>query len=460
MALRKNNAPKNKKVNKQFKLTPTQMIALAFALIILLGATLLCLPIASRSGVSCGFRPALFTATSATCVTGLVMFDTWSQWSAFGQIVLLCLIEIGGLGFMSVTSLVILLLRKKIGLRQKMLIAQAFSVNEMQSVVGIQKWVIFGSLSVQAIGALVLFLRFLPEYGLSRAAAWGVFHAVSAFCNAGFDITGSIQPGANLNVFNDDPVVCITIMALVVIAGLGFFVWQEIATIRRFKDYSVYTKLVLITTGVLLLGGALVIGLLEWNNPETLGQMPTWQKILNAFFQSVTVRTAGFTSFDQAAMTDAGKAVSIFLMFIGGSSGSTAGGIKTITFLVLVLFVFGRARGKDKVTVFHRNVPYSKIMDATTIVTLIVSLAMLGAVFISATAPVSFIDALYETASALATVGLTAGVTPLLPIPAQYMIILFMYFGRVGILTLSLGFLAGDKAEERFQYADTNLLIG
>lgn len=458
--MRKNNAPKNKKVNKQFKLTPTQMIALAFALIILLGATLLCLPIASRSGVSCGFRPALFTATSATCVTGLVMFDTWSQWSAFGQIVLLCLIEIGGLGFMSVTSLVILLLRKKIGLRQKMLIAQAFSVNEMQSVVGIQKWVIFGSLSVQAIGALVLFLRFLPEYGLSRAAAWGVFHAVSAFCNAGFDITGSIQPGANLNVFNDDPVVCITIMALVVIAGLGFFVWQEIATIRRFKDYSVYTKLVLITTGVLLLGGALVIGLLEWNNPETLGQMPTWQKILNAFFQSVTVRTAGFTSFDQAAMTDAGKAVSIFLMFIGGSSGSTAGGIKTITFLVLVLFVFGRARGKDKVTVFHRNVPYSKIMDATTIVTLIVSLAMLGAVFISATAPVSFIDALYETASALATVGLTAGVTPLLPIPAQYMIILFMYFGRVGILTLSLGFLAGDKAEERFQYADTNLLIG
>ena len=444
----------------RLKLTPTQMIALTFALIILLGAALLTLPVASRNGVSCGFRPALFTATSATCVTGLIMFDTWTQWSPFGQVVIICLIEIGGLGFMSVTSLVILLLRKKIGLRQKMLIAQAFSVDEMQSVVAIQKWVIFGSLSVQAVGALVLFFRFLPEYGVSQAAVWGVFHAISAFCNAGFDITGNIQPGASLNVFNDDPVVCITIMALVTVAGLGFFVWQEIATVRRFRDYSVYTKLVLITSGVLLFGGALLIGILEWNNPDTLGTMPVWQKILNAFFQSVTVRTAGFTSIDQAVMTDGGKAVSILLMFIGGSSGSTAGGIKTVTFLVLILFVFVRARGKQTVTVFHRNVPFSKVMDATTIVTLVVGLAVLGAVFITATSPVGFIDALFETASALATVGLTAGVTPLLTIPAQYMIILFMYFGRVGILTLSLGFLAGDKAEDRFRYADTNLLIG
>jgi len=459
MALQQNVNPQKKK-KKQLKLTPTQMIALVFALIILLGATLLTLPLASRNGVSCGFRPALFTATSATCVTGLVMFDTWTQWSAFGQIVIICLIEIGGLGFMSVASLVILLLRKKIGLRQKMLIAQAFSVDEMQSVVTIQKWVIFGSLSVQAVGALVLFFRFLPEYGVSQAAVWGVFHAISAFCNAGFDITGNIQPGASLNVFNDDPVVCITIMALVTVAGLGFFVWQEIATVRRFRDYSVYTKLVLITSGVLLFGGALLIGILEWNNPDTLGTMPVWQKILNAFFQSVTVRTAGFTSIDQAVMTDGGKAVSILLMFIGGSSGSTAGGIKTVTFLVLILFVFVRARGKQTVTVFHRNVPFSKVMDATTIVTLVVGLAVLGAVFITATAPVGFIDALFETASALATVGLTAGVTPLLTIPAQYMIILFMYFGRVGILTLSLGFLAGDKAEDRFRYADTNLLIG
>ena len=454
----KRRIPKQK--TAKGKLSPTQIIALVFAVIILVGTILLALPIASRSGVSCGFRPALFTATSATCVTGLVLYDTWTQWSGFGQTVILCLIEIGGLGFMSAASLVTFLFRKKIGLREKMLIAQALSVNEMESVVRIQKWVLLGSLTIQFAGALILFFRFLPGYGWIQSAKWGIFHAISAFCNAGFDITGNIAPGANLIVFNDDPVVCITIMALIIIGGLGFFVWEEVATKRNVKKFSVYTKLVLITTAVLIVGGALLIGILEWNNPTTLGAMDTPRKILNAFFQSVTVRTAGFTSVDQAALTEGGKAVSIILMLIGGSSGSTAGGIKTVTFLVLVLFVVSRARGKSTVTVFRRTVPHEKIMDAATIVALVISLAAVGAVFITATSPVSFTDALYETASALATVGLTAGVTPNLSIAAQFMIIVFMYFGRVGILTISLGFLTGNKAEERFRYADTNLLIG
>ena len=441
------------------KLSPTQIIAIVFALIILLGAILLALPIASCNNESCGFRPALFTATSATCVTGLVLFDTWSQWSGFGQTVILCLIEIGGLGFMSAASMVVLLFRRKIGLKQKMLIAQALSLNEMESVVRLQKWVLLGSLIIQFTGAMILFLRFLP-YGPEQAAKWGVFHAISAFCNAGFDIVGCIKPGANMIVFNDDPVVLITLMALVVIGGLGFFVWEDVATNRGFKNYSVYTKLVLLTACGLILGGAILVALLEWNNPKTLGDMPAWQKILNSFFQSVTVRTAGFCSLDQAALTEGGKAVSIILMFIGGASGSTAGGIKMITFLVLVLFVVARARGKNTVTVFRRTVPHDKILDAATIVALMVGLAVAGAVFITATNPVGFTDALYETSSALATVGLTAGVTPTLGIPAQLMIILFMYFGRVGILTISMGFLTGNKAEDRFRYADTNLLIG
>jgi len=445
---------------KPFQLSPTQIIALAFLGIIALGTLLLALPIASRSGVSCGFRPALFTATSATCVTGLILFDTWTQWSGFGQAVILCMIEIGGLGFMSAATMIVFLLRRKVGLRQRMVIAQALSVNDMDGVVRLQKWVLLGSLTIQLTGALIMFLRFLPNYGLRQSVVWSIFHAVSAFCNAGFDLTGSIEPGANLIVFNRDPVILITVMALIVLGGLGFFVWEEVTTVRRFKKFSVYTKLVLIMTAVLILGGAVLIGIMEWNNPGTLGEMNTGHKILNAFFQSVTVRTAGFTGVDQAALTDGGKAVSVALMLIGGASGSTAGGAKLVTVLVVVLFVISRARGRNTVNVFHRSIPREKVLDAMTIVLLMVGLAFAGAVVITATSPVSFLDSLFETVSALATVGLTAGATPSLSIPAQYMIIVFMYFGRVGVLTISLGFLMGDKAEDRIQYARTNLLIG
>ena len=442
------------------KLLPTQIIAITFALVILVGAVLLCLPVASRSGQSLGFQTSLFTATSATCVTGLILGDTWSLWSGFGQTVIITLIEIGGLGFMSVASLVIFMLRRKIGLRQKMVIAQAFSVEEMAGVVSIQKWVLLGSLIIQTTGALVLFLRFLPQYGWLRALKWGVFHAISAFCNAGFDILGSVSGGTGIMYFNNDPVVLITLMVLVVVGGLGFFVWQEIATRHLFRKFRIYTKLVLLVSAMLILGGALLFGILEWNNPQTLGAMPVGQKILNAFFQSVTTRTADFAAIDQAAMTEGSKALSVLLMLIGGASGSTAGGVKMVTFLVLLLFVISRARGRSTVTVFRRTIPQGKVLDAITLISLVVGLAFLGAVFITVTSPVGFTDALYETASALATVGLTAGVTPLLGVPAQIMLIVFMYFGRVGILTISLGFMMGDRAEERFHYAETNVLIG
>ncbi len=448
------------KTKKNIKLSPTQIIALSFAAIILAGTVLLSLPVASRSGQSCGFVPALFTATSATCVTGLIAGDTWSLWSGFGQAVILCMIEIGGLGFMSVASLVIFALRKKIGLRQRMIIAQALSVNEMQSVVKIQKWVLLGSLLIQSAGMLVLFFHFLPVYGWEQAAKWSIFHSVSAFCNAGFDIVGNYAPNASMIYFNNDPVVLTTLMVLIAVGGLGFFVWQEVATYHRTKKLSVYTKLVLLTTGVLLVGGTALFALLEWNNPATLGAMPTSQKLLNAAFQSVTTRTAGFASVDQAALTQGSKSLAMVWMLIGGSSGSTAGGVKTVTFLVMLLFIVSRARGRSTVTVFRRTVHPERVMDAYTIVGLMTCLAVAGGIFISATCPVSFTDALFETVSALATVGLTAGVTPLLTVPAQIMIIVFMYFGRVGILTISLGFLMGDKAQERFRYAHTNLLIG
>lgn len=441
-------------------MSPTRVVAVAFALIILTGGLLLTLPAAARDGQSHGFLTGLFTATSATCVTGLVLGDTWTLWSGFGQIVILCLIEIGGLGFMSVASTVIFLLKRKLGLRHRMVMAQALSVSDMASVVRLQKWAVLGSIAIQLTGALILTLRFLPDFGLEQAATWGIFHAVSAFCNAGFDIFGKIAPNASVIVFNNDPVVCITIMALIVIGGLGFFVWEELVRVRNFRKFSVYTKMVLIGTAFLIVGGAFFIGWMEWDNPATLGNMEPWQRVLNSFFQSVTARTAGYASVDQAALTDGAKATTVLLMFIGGASGSTAGGAKVVTVMVLFLFFYTKARGRHTVCIFRRTIPDDKVIDALTITGLMLVMGVFGAIFISEACSVSFTDALFETVSALGTVGLTAGVTTKLTVLCQVMIIIFMYFGRVGVLTISLGFLLGNQAEDRIQYAQTNLLIG
>lgn len=441
-------------------LSATKVIVIVFAAIILLGAGLLTLPAASRSGISCGFRPALFTATSATCVTGLVLYDTWSQWSGFGQVVIISLIQIGGLGFMSAATLVVFLLRRRIGLKQRLVMAQALSVSDMDGIVRLQKTVLRGSFTVEAAGALILTLRFWPEYGFLTAVKWGVFHAISAFCNAGFDIFGCITPGASLMEFQSDPIVLLTLGALVVVGGLGFLVWQEIGEKRSFRKFSVYTKLVLQTTAGLILGGWILTLLLEWNNSGTLGNMGIPDKLVNGLFQSITLRTAGFASVDQALLTEGGKAVSMVLMLIGGSSGSTAGGLKTVSFIVLVLFMVSRARGRSTVCIHRRTIPEHQVLDAMTIAFIMLFLAVFGGIFISTTSHVGFIDALFEAVSALATVGLTAGVTGSLSIPAQYLIILYMYFGRVGVLTISLGFLVGNRAEDRFRYAQTNLLIG
>ena len=441
-------------------MSPMQIIAVSFAVIIALGTFLLTRPIAARDGQATPFLPALFTATSATCVTGLTPFDTWTQWSGFGQGVLLCLIEVGGLGFMSMATLFVFLLRRRIGLKQRMLMAQALSLNDMEGVVRLQRTVIFGSLSVEALGAAILAAYFAPRFGFGKALWLGVFHSVSAFCNAGFDVFGFLEPGASLMTFQDDPLVLLTLGALVVIGGLGFLVWEELAERKPLRRMSVYTRLVLSTTGALLLAGWILTCLLEWNNPDTLGNMPVWEKLLNGLFQSVTLRTAGFAAVDQGKLTEGGKAVSMIIMLIGGSSGSTAGGLKTVTFVVLVLFIWARLRGRSTVCAFRRTIPASQVLDAMTIAMAMLILAMFGAVFICATSPVGFTNALFEAISALATVGLTADTTLRLSVPAQWLIILYMYFGRVGILTISLGFLMGDRAAERFRYAQTSLLIG
>lgn len=445
------------------RLSTTRIIALAFLGIILVGTLLLCLPAASRDGRCCGFMTALFTATSSTCVTGLVLADTHVQWSGFGQIVILAMIQIGGLGFMSIASILAFSLHKKLGMKQRLLLAQAMSLNDVQGVVRIQKHVLIGTFSLEAFGAMVLFFRFLPEYGGWNALKWGVFHSVSAFCNAGFDIFGALEPGSSLILFGKDPVVLITIMALIVIGGLGFFVWEDILQAvrsRSFRGISVYTKLVLCCTVLLLTVGSVLICALEWNNPETLGAMSTGEKILAGSFQSTTTRTAGFAAIDQNAMMEPTKAISIVLMLIGGSSGSTAGGVKTVTVAVLFLAAISSARGQSRVRAFRRTISDRQVRDAMSLAVMTLSLCFFGAIVLTADSGISFLNALYETASALATVGLTANSTVLLHTLSKCLIILFMYFGRVGILTISLGFLMSDRAEERYQYAETKLLIG
>ena len=437
----------------------SQTIALIFAGIIVLGTILLRLPVSSRSGEACTLLTALFTASSATCVTGLVLADTWTQWSGFGQTVLLALIEVGGLGFMSIASFFIFALRRKVNMNQRLVIAQSVGAEDLSAAVRIQKRMLAVCLGTEAVGALLLTACFAPRYGFFRGLKLGIFHSVSAFCNAGFDILGFESPGSSLAFFGTDVPILLILSALIILGGIGFLVWDEIFRVRKAKKWSVYTKLVLLTTGALLLGGMALFCLMEWNNPATLGSMTVGQKLAAAFFQSSTVRTAGFAAVDQGRLTDGGKAVSMFLMLIGGSSGSTAGGLKTVTFIVLVLFLRARLRGGSTVHVFCRTIPQKQVLDAMTLFGTMVVLAFFGACVICATSPVSFTNGLYESVSALATVGLTTGITPALSVPAKLLMILYMYFGRVGILTISLGFLQ-TKDADRYQYAQTTLLIG
>lgn len=442
------------------KLSISEIIVFSFMIVIAIGTLLLWLPVAARNGKSNGLLTAVFTATSATCVTGLSLGDTYSQWSIFGQVIILILIEVGGLGFMSIASFFFFALRKRFDMKSMLIMAQSIGAENLQDVVRIQKKIIKGGLLVETIGALILAVRFSSWYSIPKSIWLGIFHSISAFCNAGFDILGFITPGSSLIEYQTDKIIILTLSLLIIIGGIGFIVWDDFTRVRNPRKWTAYTKIVLITTSILLIAGTVFYFILEFENKKTMGNLATSDKLLNAFFQAVTTRTAGFASIDQAGLTETGKILTILLMFIGGASGSTAGGLKVATFTVIILFLISRMRGRDTISVFNRKISNTHIMDALCLFGMMTILSFAGTIIICGTTDFRFIDSLYETVSALATVGLSTGVLSGMNLIAKLLIIVYMFFGRIGILTISMGFLQKSNKVEHYKYPEMNLPIG
>lgn len=446
---------------RHFRLNATQMVVLGFLSIILLGAVLLMLPISSRGHHWTGFMTALFTATSSTCVTGLIVVDTYQYWSIFGQTVILLMIQIGGLGFMSVASLFSFLFRRQISLKERLVMRQSLNMNNISGIVRLTKHMIMGSLLTEAVGALILSVRFASDFGLAGGIAKGIFHSVSAYCNAGFDLMGEQGAFSSLTGYAGDIVVNAVICLLIVIGGLGFFVWEDIFQARSFKKLQPYSKVVLLTTLGLLVTGAVLFACFEIPNPQTMGSLDGRGKVLAPIFQSVTCRTAGYNTIDQGAMTPSSKVLSILLMFIGGSSGSTAGGIKTMTFALLVMTVFLTARGKRHVVIFHRKVGSDNLLRALSIVGIAGTAIIVFTMVISSVEGLSMMDALFECVSAFGTVGLTTGITGMLSEFSLSLLAVLMFFGRVGVLTITMATVIKlNGASDTVNYPETKVLIG
>ncbi len=426
------------------KLTATRTIAIGFLGIILAGTVLLALPIASADGKAVDLLTALFTATSATCVTGLVVVDTYSGWSAFGKTVLLTLIQIGGLGFMTIGVFVAVLMKKNIGLKERGILQESMNMLQIGGIVRLVKKITIGTLLIEGIGAVLLSIRFIPQMGWIRGIGNGIFHSISAFCNAGFDLMGKTEEYSSLVSYSGDVLVNITIMTLIVTGGIGFLVWDDLQKKKlRFKEYLLHTKIVLVVTASLLLGGALLIYLFERNH--LMADMGAGEKVLTSLFASVTARTAGFNTIDVGGMSASSKLVTIVLMFIGGSPGSTAGGIKTTTFAVMLIFVWANLRNSHGSNIFGRRLEEEEIRKASIVVTINLLLAVAAAVILCGMQSFPMEDVLLEVFSAIGTVGMSSGITRQLNTVARVIIILLMYCGRIGSMTFALSFTERKK---------------
>lgn len=432
--------------HRYHRLNQVQYIALGFFFIILAGSLILTLPIASQSGEWTPFLDSMFTATSATCVTGLVVYDTFTHWNVFGQLVILLLIQIGGLGFITVGVGFSMAFRRRIGLRQRDLLKESINAMEIGGIVKLSRKIFIGTALCEGVGALLLATRFIPEFGLVKGIYYSIFHAISAFCNAGFDLMGGQQPYASFTAYATDPVINITLMLLIIVGGLGFVVWSDVVSKRfRWKNYCLHTKMVISVTLLLIFGGALFLFLFEQGG--TISGMSTGDQILASLFGSVTARTAGFNTVDTGALQPESKLLTIALMFIGGSPGSTAGGVKTTTIAVILIYVISNLRGESGCNVFHRRIGDEVIKRASMVFCLNLFLGLTSVTLILATSNLHMSDVLFEVYSAISTVGMTTGITRDLNVVGRIVIIILMYCGRIGSMTFALSLVAKPEAK-------------
>ena len=441
-------------VRHRVQLNAVQTLALSFTALILAGGLLLALPVSSRSGQMLPFLDALFTAASASCVTGLVLYDTWTQFTLFGQAVILLLIQIGGLGFMTLSILVSILLHRRIGLHRRAVLMDTIGALQMGGVVRLTRRALLVTAACEGAGAVLLALWFCPRYGLARGLWMALFHAVSAFCNAGFDLLGT---GASLTTAAGELLPNVVLMALIICGGLGFLVWDDVLTHgRRFRRWRLHSKIVLASTALLFVGGALAFYVLE--RDHAFAGASAGEKVLLAAFQSVTARTAGFNTASLTALSESGTLLMMVLMFIGAGSGSTGGGVKVNTFAVILLHAFSQVRRREDVNIFRRRLDPDDIRKAHSNVS-IYMLACLAGCMVLCVQGVSLDDALFEAISAIGTVGLTRGLTPSLQPLSKLAVLLLMFAGRVGSMSVAMA-VTRDRPQAKLRNVPEKILIG
>lgn len=449
---------------KQNRITTTQFILLSFLVTIMVGSLLLALPISSASGKSVSYIDALFTATTSTCVTGLVTVPTVSTWSTFGQVVILILIQIGGLGTITILSGVMMLMHRRFGIGDRLLIQDAFNLNSMSGLIRFVRKVLFGTLVIESIGALLYMFVFIPEFGL-KGICISVFNSVSAFCNAGIDIIAE----NSLCNYATNPLITLVTSALIILGGLGYIVWWDVLRVLKtrtpqnkkvFRHLTLHSKIAITFTTLLILFGTILIFIFEYNNPQTIGEMNLLDKLQVSFFQSVTTRTAGFTSVPQENLTNASAFVSVLLMMVGGSPVGTAGGMKTVTVAVLICSCFATIRNKNTTTLFKRTVSQDSIRKAIAVVVMFLTVSAVSTVALMATHNVSAFDVVYESISATATVGLSRNFTSSLNLFGKIVIIFTMYFGRVGPISLAVALGSKSKGQNIITEPTEDISIG